>query len=206
MSNAVFENRTFTPAEYLTWEETQTERHEYLAGEIRAMSGGSMEHNTIVSNIAGEVRSRLKGTHCRSFTSTQKVQAQSTGFSFFYPDVVIVCGAPQMGLGDAIRNPVAVFEVQSPSTSHYDRNAKFTGYQTIQSLQEYFIVHQKQARVEAYRRTPEGEWDTTSYTVYIGLGATVPLESVGIALPCREIYDLVEITPTPNEDEETSPS
>jgi Uma2 family endonuclease len=42
---------TLTPAEYLAFERQQTDaKHEYLYGQITAMSGASREHNLIVGN------------------------------------------------------------------------------------------------------------------------------------------------------------
>ena len=35
---------------YMAWEEDQPERHEYLAGEVFAMSGGTDAHYTILLN------------------------------------------------------------------------------------------------------------------------------------------------------------
>jgi Uma2 family endonuclease len=32
----------FTPEEYFAWEEQQLERHEYIDGEVYAMSGGTL--------------------------------------------------------------------------------------------------------------------------------------------------------------------
>jgi Uma2 family endonuclease len=34
----------FTPEEYFTWEEQQLMRHEYINGEVCAMSGGTINH------------------------------------------------------------------------------------------------------------------------------------------------------------------
>ena len=45
-----------TPAEYLEWEREQVDKHEYYAGEVFAMAGGSPRHNW----IAGNVQSALK--------------------------------------------------------------------------------------------------------------------------------------------------
>jgi len=38
-----------TPEEYLEWEATQECRHEYIDGEIIAMTGGSLPHNDITT-------------------------------------------------------------------------------------------------------------------------------------------------------------
>jgi len=40
-------------------------RSEYLDGEVFAMTGASLEHNTIVMNIGRELSIQLKGHPCR---------------------------------------------------------------------------------------------------------------------------------------------
>jgi Uma2 family endonuclease len=41
----------FTPEEYFDWEEQQLERHEYIDGEVYAMSGGTINHGRIAIKI-----------------------------------------------------------------------------------------------------------------------------------------------------------
>ena len=43
----------FTIEEYLAMEDAAIEKHEYYAGEIFAMSGAKLPHNTISSNLLG---------------------------------------------------------------------------------------------------------------------------------------------------------
>ena len=181
-----------TPDEYLEWEATQEDRYEYIDGEIRAMSGATLDHNRIVMNIAGETRQCLQESPCEGFTTSQKVQTKA-GLSVFYPDVLIVCEDLQEGRGNAILNPIAIFEVLSPSTGRYDRCVKFERYRTIENLQEYFLVHQNKAMIEAYRRSTDGTWDVSVYMVYVGLGAIFTVDSVGIKLPLKEIYRRVSL-------------
>jgi Uma2 family endonuclease len=45
----------FDVESYLAWEEAQAERHEYLAGEVFVMSGGSDTHYTITLNFAANL-------------------------------------------------------------------------------------------------------------------------------------------------------
>jgi Uma2 family endonuclease len=54
------EKRVSTGEQYLAWEREADFKSEYLRGEIYAMSGASLEHNTIASNLNGELRSQLK--------------------------------------------------------------------------------------------------------------------------------------------------
>ncbi len=49
---AVNANRSpWTPTEYLVWEAQQEFRHEYLDGEILAMTGGTINHSKIAANL-----------------------------------------------------------------------------------------------------------------------------------------------------------
>ena len=42
----------FTPSEYLEWEEKQEFRHEYIDGEVYAMTGGTVNHGRIAANTS----------------------------------------------------------------------------------------------------------------------------------------------------------
>ncbi len=74
--------------------------------------------------------------------------------SYFYPDVVVVCGEPQFedNSFDVLLNPVLIVEVLSPSTADYDRGEKFEHYKQLISLQEYIIVSQNRVHIEHYLR------------------------------------------------------
>ncbi|BAU07408.1 hypothetical protein FIS3754_33360 [Fischerella sp. NIES-3754] len=62
--------------EYLQLEQYSEVRHEYLGGQIFAMSGGSKEHNTITLNIASRLRSHLRGGSCSVFMADMKVRIE----------------------------------------------------------------------------------------------------------------------------------
>ena len=48
----------FTPEQYFEWEAQQQTRHEYIDGEVYAMTGGTINHSQISSNF-----NRLLGNH-----------------------------------------------------------------------------------------------------------------------------------------------
>jgi Uma2 family endonuclease len=81
-----------SPTEYLAWEEEQPFRHEYLNGEVFAMTGGTLPHNSIALNLASALKNRLRGTACRVFINDVKVQVSTKG-PYFYPDVVVGCNS-----------------------------------------------------------------------------------------------------------------
>ncbi|HEY0514253.1 MAG TPA: Uma2 family endonuclease [Thermoanaerobaculia bacterium] len=48
-----------TIQEYLAFERQSETRHDYLDGEVFAMTGASRTHNLIAGNIFGEIRNQL---------------------------------------------------------------------------------------------------------------------------------------------------
>jgi len=145
--------------EYLRREEAAEVRHEYIAGRVYAMAGGTIEHGRIVSNIAGELHSALRGSGCAHFESEVKVWVEAWQ-CFYYPDAMIVC---QPNVLDArlgmIDNPLVVFEVLSESTEGIDRGAKFAAYASLRSLRQYVLIDSRSYRAEIYTRTGDAdEW------------------------------------------------
>ncbi|MGH3090260.1 MAG: Uma2 family endonuclease, partial [Rubrobacteraceae bacterium] len=76
-----------TVEEYLELEESSTVRHEYVGGEIHAMTGGSYRHNTIAVNILRKLADAAEGSSCRVYVSDMKVRIEDA--PFYYPDVMV---------------------------------------------------------------------------------------------------------------------
>lgn len=74
-----------TLAEFLAWEDTREERHEFVDGEIFAMAGASRPHNTIALNLAFILRPQLRPRGCQTFVEGVKLIA---GEDSFYPGVI----------------------------------------------------------------------------------------------------------------------
>jgi Uma2 family endonuclease len=111
-----------------------------------------------------------------------------------YPHVSVVCGERQAvdEDDDVLIDPVAIFEVLSPSTEKYDRGLKFQLYRTIDSLNDYILVNQEQVRVEQYTRHADGTW---TFRDYQSPGEELKIDSIGVAIPLRRIYDRVGVQP-----------
>ncbi len=179
----------YTVEEYLAGERRAEHRNEFLGGEIFAMAGASFRHNTIVANVVGELRERLRGGPCRPVASDQRVQVRATGLNT-YPDVVVVCGEPEFTDDhlDTLLNPTLLVEVLSPSTEAYDRGEKFAHYRRLESLTDYLLVSQDTLRVEHYARQGNhwvlSEADTPE--------AVIPLTTLGCELPLAGVYERVD--------------
>lgn len=182
-----------SPEEYLEIERAALDKHEYLNGEIFAMSGAKLGHVRICGNIAASVHRQLKHLSCQAFQSDLRVHIPATGL-YTYPDVIVVCGEPQLvpdGHLDTLLNPTVIVEVLSPSTADYDRGAKFDHYKTIESLKEYVLVWQEKKRVARFTRRDDGSWNLKDF---IGEDVEIDLASVDCSLLMVDIYDKVEIS------------
>jgi Uma2 family endonuclease len=185
--------RKLTAAEYLAIERDAPVKSEFYAGEMFAMAGASREHNTINENLSGELHARLKGSPCRTFSRDLRVLVDRTGL-YTYPDLVIVCGAPEYDAEDrdTLVNPRVVIEVLSPSTERYDRTTKFLHYRQLASVEEYVLVAQDAAWCERFVRQPDGSW---AQVPFVGLDAVLELKSVPVAVPLADIYAGVSFPP-----------
>lgn len=145
--------------EYFGKEESATEKSEYYHGEIFAMTGASVAHNLIVSNIITILNNALRARNCFVFPGDIKVQVDAE-HHYTYPDVSVVCGEIEFAQNrnDTISNPVAIFEVLSLSTRDYDRGRKFKAYRRMSSLREYILVDQYACSVEYFHRQENGQW------------------------------------------------
>lgn len=182
-----------TPEDYIALErkaipDSEIIRHEYLNGELIAMSGASRAHNLITINLSTALHVRLRGSGCETYANDMRVSVPRTT-SYFYPDVVVICEEPHFedDVFDTLLNPIILVEVLSPSTEAYDRGEKFAHYRQLTSLQEYILVSQDQIRVEHYRRQ-EKQWIFTDFQKSEEL---LPLVSIQCELPLQEIYELV---------------
>ncbi|MDP2809002.1 MAG: Uma2 family endonuclease [Rhodocyclaceae bacterium] len=184
----------FDAADYLAWEERQEERHEFIAGEVFLMSGGTDAHYTIIGNAHATLKSALRGGPCRAFVAGMKL-AIAADDAFLYPDVFVTCDARDRG-PDAERakhHAALVVEVLSDSTSAYDRGRKFELYQQIDTLQEYLLIEQDRIHADLFRKNAEGLWVLHPH----GPGAALRLASVDLTLPIEALYEDVEFPPAP---------
>jgi Uma2 family endonuclease len=186
-----------TVEEYLRMEQASESRHEFHDGEVLAMSGGSLEHSIIVTNVSAALHAALVGSPCLVLDSNLKVGIVKTR-RFVYPDVHVNCDGPQFDPRDPSRqtvtNPRLVVEVLSPSTEAYDRGGKFNLYRELTSFQEYVLIAQDQPSVETFFRQADGTW---LFTPYAGLDAVAKLRSLNLELRLSDAYARVEFPKDP---------
>lgn len=149
-----------SPLEFLAWERKQEFKHEYVNGEVFAMSGASFNHNRIATNIIIKAGSFLEDKSCDIFGSDLRISVKLRD-SYFYPDVTIICDEPEFDgekIKDTLKNPAVIFEILSASTEDYDLGKKQMYYMQIKSLKQYIIIDSKKINVRTITKQEEGIW------------------------------------------------
>jgi Uma2 family endonuclease len=174
---------TFSLADFLAWEETQAERHEFVRGEVFAMVGARRVHGIVSLNVAASLKGQLRGSPCRVFNESMKLRVADD--VLFYPDVFVTCDRDDLRTEQVFNAPTVVVEVLSPSTQAYDRGQKFTWYRRLASLREYLLVDPDTRELQLFRRGTNG-----LFTLHDLTGAPqVEFTSIGCTLPADEVFD-----------------
>ena len=161
----------FSAEDYLAWEPTQLDRHEFVDGDVFAMAGAEDRHVTVAGNIYMALRQHLSGSPCRTYMSDMRLQVAAAN-SYFYPDVLVTCSALDLASPLVKTEPKLIVEVLSPSTAAFDRGNKFSHYRSLASLEEYALIDLDGLRVlHPFAR-----------------GDVLELSSVGLVLPAVQLF------------------
>jgi len=179
------EKPAFTRNDFIAWENEQTDRHEFVEGEVFAMTGVRDSHNVIAQNLTFALRHHLKGSPCKTYMADVKLEVVTVN-SIFYPDVFVTCESPSDPL--VKRDATLIIEVLSPSTEAYDRGRKFAFYRQLPGLQEYLLISTDEPRLDIYRRAEGDSWLLRSYLP----GESFTLSSIDLPLTVDAVFEDVD--------------
>ncbi len=154
MPRALDKIRQASVEEYLHFEETALQRHEFVDGSIFMMAGGTVQHAQIALRLAAKLLESSENTECKVVTSDVKLQI---GDVYYYPDVMVSCNENKAERR-FFQNPCSIIEVLSDSTEPVDRGEKLLRYRTIATLQTYVLLAQDTVRAEVYKRLSDNTW------------------------------------------------
>jgi Uma2 family endonuclease len=161
-------------------------KHEYVDGQVYAMSGGSLAHGRIGSNAIRALEDVLaaRSKACSVYNSDVAVRLSATRYT--YPDVSVTCDERDQSTPDKVevQAPRVIVEVLSDSTEAYDRGRKFGLYRACPTVQEYVLIATRYQAVEVYRRTEQG-W--TNYQAY-RVSDELELMSLDVHFPVAVLY------------------
>jgi Uma2 family endonuclease len=169
--------------EYIRGEQVSEVRHEYIGGQVYAMSGGSEAHNSLCINLVSALRQHFRGKPCKVFMADMKLRLNiAEDDIFYYPDLLVTCD-PSDSEKYYKSQPVVLVEVLSPSTERLDRREKFLSYQRLPSLKEYILIDQEKMAVTIFRR--ETEWKSE----HLSESDTLTMPSIDFSLAVANIYE-----------------
>jgi len=179
------EKSLMTITEYLAMEEMAEIKHDYSAGEIVAMTGGTLDHGRIISNIDRFMAPTASANGCEVFTNDIRLAVRASDM-FTYPDLMLVCGEIERFEDrlDTITNPRLIIEVLSSSTRDYDSGRKLHAYRKLPSLEEYLMVDQYSFAVDRFCRRGKF-WQLEDLH---GLEAVLTIDHLDIEIPFSTIY------------------
>ena len=165
---------------YLEGEKDGQVRQEYVAGQVYAMTGGSIYHNRIVGNLFAELKVKMGQSNCDLFIADIKLQTEQ---AFYYPDLMVICDTSDTDPYVKTK-PILIIEVISPNTRSIDEREKRLAYQHCATVQEYLLAEQDRAEVRLIQRTEQGwEWKT------FGPDDTIRLQSLDVVITMQAIYE-----------------
>ena len=185
--------KLYSPQEYLAFEETALERHEYLDGDIRPMPGGMPNHNIISGQLYSFLRVALNLKPLMVFHADQRLWIPEKKV-YTYPDVMVLPDPweSQPGRDDNLMNPVLIAEVLSKSTQAYDRGEKFEFYKSIPTLQEYVLIDQYQIQVSQFIKQSDSQWHEN---ILNGQEATLTVTIANVMIQLADLYQKIDLIP-----------
>lgn len=191
MGYAQLIDRRMTVEEYFELEEQSEIRHEYYDGEVYAMSGTTLNHNSIVGNMWGVFKSFFQKRGCRVFGESVKLKVSDR--YYLYPDVIVACVPKDTSAAYMVEQPSILVEVSSKTTGARDRGIKLKQYKTIPSLQYYLIVSQREYSVEVFSRIDGG--DLWAYRSFESEEDVIRFDGFSFKISLKAIYEDIQFRP-----------
>jgi Uma2 family endonuclease len=180
-----------SPEQYLDSEAHSPIKHEYIDGQIYAMSGASDPHTAIAFNLIALLRPHLRSLGCRGYGSDMKTHIASKNI-YYYADLIVTCDPRDRDSRYFKNYPKVIIEILSDSTEAFDRGKKFAHYRELASLEDYVLIAQDRQWVEVFRRNQAGRWELYSFES----GDEVELASIGFCCPIEALYEDVTFVGT----------
>jgi len=173
--------------------ESLDQKYEFRNGQMVAMSGGTVNHSTLIGNTFLLIRPHFRNKPCRVLTeSTLKIEDES-----YLPDIMVTCGEKDVKENKTyVEHPKLVIEVLSPSTENNDRRDKLWAYTRCFSIQEYVLVNWDCMIVHKMTRKGTQDLDRFQWIdQWYSQGEDVELESINLSIPVDEVYAEIELPP-----------
>ena len=160
MGYALRDERRYRYGDYRRWPDDS--RYELIGGVAYLMAPApSTNHQTLVLELAFQVRSALEGGPCRILLAPVDVllprgeEADDEVDTVVQPDVLVVCDPAKVVMRGVRGAPDWAVEVLSPSSASHDQTIKLVAYERA-GVREYWLVHPTDRVLTVYRLGTDG--------------------------------------------------
>jgi len=154
------QEKLYTYADYSEWDDDA--RYELIEGVPYAMASASSYHQSISTELSGQLWSYLKGKTCKVFTALDvRLNENSRDDTVVQPDIIVTCDRSKVTKNYHEGAPDLVIEILSPSTARMDKLKKRTLYQAA-GVREFWIVDPELKIVEV-NILYDGKYHITAY-------------------------------------------
>lgn len=181
---AVVEHRFYTVDEYLELEKHAEVKHEYMDGTLIEMPGESKKANRIAVNLTVLLDQSLPDYDVYD----HDVKLRTTpGKRYRYPDVMVAQSSDADSDEYVVFQAVLLAEITSENSMETDHHVKLHEYASIQSVQTYLIISQKEVLVEVYQRQGS-KWE---FSFYSSLNDVITITQPALTIRLAVIYHKV---------------
>ena len=137
------EDKKYTYADYQVFPDD--ERWEIIDGVPSMQSAPTWQHQSILLELAAQLRNYLTNKDCRAFISPFDLRLPKVdeddehATTVIQPDILVICDKSKLKGTGYYGTPELVIEILSHSTERIDRLTKFWAYEQA-GVKEYWIV------------------------------------------------------------------
>jgi Uma2 family endonuclease len=175
-----------TIEEFYDFELTSPDKYEFVGGELRLMTGGSVAHGRMIHRLSVALDGPARAHGSEVFSADVKLRVGD--LANFYPDVMVTCD-PRDDHEQWRTKPCLLVEVLSRGVRaiERDRQLKSGMYRSLPSLLTYLIVDPDKPEITVHMRDSPRRKRWTQ--VVIGPGVRLPLACpTGFVLDVDALY------------------
>jgi Uma2 family endonuclease len=175
--------------EFLRWDDGTETRYELLGGLPAPIPLSIEAQRMLAVRLATRIDARLSDRRpCNAQFNAGVIPPDCTD-TFFVADLAATC-APIEAARQAMRDPLLIVEILSPSTERLDHRVKLPAYRQIETVQEIALVAFDEMYVEVHRRAGS-QWITE---ILRGGEAVLSLASVPIEIRLSNLYEGIALS------------
>ena len=144
-----------TVDEFLRWSQQQERgRYELEGGRVIEMSAQNADHALTKVRVFSALATSIERSGVAFYAMPDGMTVRISGQRAYEPDALVAPLPRVAGASLEVPNPIAVFEVLSPTPSSIRRDTltKVRGYEAVPSIQHYVIIDPQDRVVFRFRR------------------------------------------------------